>query len=59
MNALGYILAIAKLVASATPTGVDDRILEYVSRAYDEYVKVHGEPVTQAQLESLRTTPRW
>ena len=56
---IGWFIWAAKQAALFTPTAVDDRVLEYISKAYDEYVKVHGTPVTQAQLEELRTHAKW
>ena len=56
---VGWMLFLAKQAAAFTPTTIDDRILEYVNKAYDEYVKVHWTPVTQAQLEDLRTHAKW
>jgi hypothetical protein len=40
----------AKLVASLTPTDIDDRVLKYVDAAWAAYVEVHGSPVTRVQL---------
>ena len=50
MNTVGWLLMMAKLVASVTPTEIDDRVLKYINAAWAAYVEVHGTPVTKQQV---------
>ena len=50
MNTVGWLLMMAKLVASVTPTEIDDKVLKYLDAAWAAYVEVHGTPVTKQQV---------
>jgi len=62
MNALSAIelaLGLLKGITAATANPLDDLVVAGVTAAIKDLEKVHGQPVTHAQLESLRITPQW
>lgn len=48
-----------RVFAEISNTKLDDLLLDMTSGMLNEYEKVAGSPITQEQLESLRTKKQW